>query len=59
VTIGKRDLADLCPSGEREEPRRGGERGDRAMEEVNEPGPLVLSVGNSSAQLKSIEVEIV
>ena len=29
------------------------------MEEVNEPGPLVLSVGNSSAQLKSIEVEIV
>ena len=32
---------------------------NRAMEEVNEPGPLVLSVGNSSAQLKSIEVEIV
>lgn len=29
------------------------------MEEGNEPGPLVLSVGNNSAQLKSIEVEIV
>ncbi len=32
---------------------------NRAMEEVNEPGPLMLSVGNSSASLKSIEVEIV
>jgi len=37
----------------------GAGRGGRAMEEINEPGPLMLSVGNSSAQLKSIEVEIV
>ena len=32
---------------------------NKAMEEVNEPGPLTLSVGNSSASLTSVEVEIV
>lgn len=30
-----------------------------AMEEVNEPGPVTLSVGNSSAALKAVEVQIV
>ena len=32
---------------------------NRAMEEVNEPGPVRLSVGNSSAALRSVDVEIV
>ena len=32
---------------------------DRDMREVNEPGPVVLSAGNSSTQLKTSEVEIV
>lgn len=32
---------------------------DRAMREVNEPGPVTLSVGASSAVLKQIQVEIV
>ena len=32
---------------------------NRAMEEVNEPGPVKLSAGSSSAQLKSADVEIV
>ena len=31
---------------------------NRAMEEVNEPGPLILSVGNSSASLRQATVEI-
>ncbi len=31
---------------------------NQAMEEVNEPGPVRLSVGNSSINLKSIDVEI-
>jgi hypothetical protein len=29
------------------------------MAEVNEPGPVRLSAGNSSANLQSIDVEIV
>jgi beta-glucosidase len=32
---------------------------NRALEEVNEPGPVTLSVGNSSAALKPAKVEIV
>ncbi|MXO85853.1 beta-glucosidase [Altererythrobacter aurantiacus] len=32
---------------------------NRAMEEVNEPGPVKLSAGGSSADLKSTDVEIV
>jgi beta-glucosidase len=32
---------------------------NRAMAEVNEPGPVRLSAGNSSANLQSIDVEIV
>lgn len=32
---------------------------DRTMSEVNEPGPLILSVGNSSAALSATKVEIV
>ena len=32
---------------------------NRAMEEVNEPGPVTVSVGNSSASLSAVEVEIV
>ncbi len=32
---------------------------DRAMNEVNPPGPVVLSAGNSSVQLKSAQVEII
>ncbi|MBB3033678.1 glycoside hydrolase family 3 N-terminal domain-containing protein [Alteriqipengyuania lutimaris] len=32
---------------------------NRAMEEVNEPGPVTVSVGNSSASLRAVEVEIV
>ena len=31
---------------------------NRNMEEVNEPGPISLSVGNSSVTLKSVDVEI-
>ena len=31
---------------------------NRAMQEVNEPGPITLSVGNSSASLSGVEVEI-
>ncbi|MEW4449440.1 glycoside hydrolase family 3 N-terminal domain-containing protein [Qipengyuania sp. JC766] len=31
---------------------------NRAMEEVNEPGPVRISAGKSSASLKSVEVEI-
>lgn len=32
---------------------------NREMKEVNEPGPVVLSAGNSSAALKSITVEVI
>jgi len=32
---------------------------NRELKEVNEPGPLTLSIGNSSAALKSVTVEIV
>ena len=32
---------------------------NRAMKEVNEPGPVTLSAGNSSAALKTAQVEIV
>ena len=32
---------------------------NRSMEEVNEPGPVTLSSGPSSASLKSVKVEIV
>ena len=32
---------------------------NRAMEEVNEPGPVKLSAGSSSAELKSADVEII
>ncbi|GAB5348382.1 glycoside hydrolase family 3 N-terminal domain-containing protein [Alteriqipengyuania sp. 357] len=32
---------------------------NRAMQEVNEPGPVAVSVGNSSASLRAVEVEII
>ena len=32
---------------------------DREMNEVNLPGPVMLSAGNSSANLKTAQVEIV
>ena len=32
---------------------------NREMQEVNEPGPVKLSVGASSAELKAIDVQIV